>query len=101
MKFLTVILLNHVTPLYIYAFHSSCPSVISLSQVVTALEFLAASKYVHRDIAARNCLGNSFRRKCIVTMYICMHGRIYITVDFVAMVASFAAMVASFAFTLQ
>ena len=26
-------------------------------QVVKALEFLSSHKYVHRDIAARNCLG--------------------------------------------
>lgn len=30
-----------------------------LFQVAKALEFLAKLKFVHRDIAARNCLGKS------------------------------------------
>ncbi len=31
-------------------------------QVAHGLEFLSQHKYVHRDVAARNCLGESFFR---------------------------------------
>ena len=30
---------------------------LSLSQIANALAFLESQKYVHRDVAARNCLG--------------------------------------------
>ena len=31
--------------------------IVIILQIATALEYLAANKYVHRDVAARNCLG--------------------------------------------
>lgn len=36
-----------------------------LFQVAKALEFLAKLKFVHRDIAARNCLGKSVSCVCM------------------------------------
>ena len=41
-------------------------------QVVTAMEFLAANKYVHRDLAARNCLGNTaqYRSKMSISAWV-------------------------------
>lgn len=38
-----------------------------------ALEFLAKLKFVHRDIAARNCLGRSVSCVCIMWLFACIN----------------------------
>ena len=42
--------------------YTAKPKILSwkILQVANALDFLARRKYVHRDIAARNCLGESW-----------------------------------------